>query len=484
MLFAGCRPTVSEGPSSEEGEGVTPYQEFNTSFYNPLKVDYMLGDPWMVKKDDMYYFSMSGGDHVKVTRVTGITSLMACEEDSKTIFLGAKEGLTDLWASELHFYQGKWYCFFAADINYDNNLHRMYLLRSQTDDPMGDWDYMGQMPLPDGQWAIDGTFYEHKDGRIFLIWSGWRSELEGSSLWKQYLYITELAKGDPTTVIGTERVKISTPEHYWEISSLPQNEGPAMVTSPKGTVYCVYSANFSGSNFYALGALRLIGDDPAKAESWEKLPEPILSTDEDKQVYSPGHPSFTKSPDGTEDWIIYHANKAKDSGWDRSARAQKVEWIDDIPHISGGKPESINSPQPLPSGEIVDRISIEMEDGVLSAGTKLVEYPDVGKAVHFDGLKESAVISVSVKQEGRYALWIRHNNERDESGVWVAVGNASKKRVKASFSGGKGLFTMTCTTVELQKGLNTIAISAGSDVEVDRLILDRHPMAAAPADYS
>jgi GH43 family beta-xylosidase len=45
-------------------------------------------------------------------------------------------------------------------------------------------------------------------------------------------------------------------------------------------------------------------------------------------VYAPGHNSFFKSPDGKEDWILYHANSLPGQGCGgfRSPRAQKFSW--------------------------------------------------------------------------------------------------------------------------------------------------------------
>jgi GH43 family beta-xylosidase len=43
-------------------------------------------------------------------------------------------------------------------------------------------------------------------------------------------------------------------------------------------------------------------------------------------VFSPGHASFTKSPDGTEDWIVYHTAKHQGAGWDRHTRMQRFTW--------------------------------------------------------------------------------------------------------------------------------------------------------------
>jgi len=56
----------------------------------------------------------------------------------------------------------------------------------------------------------------------------------------------------------------------------------------------------------------------------------------ENKVFAPGHNSFFKSPDGKEDWILYHANSepGQGCGKHRSPRAQKFTWnADGTPHF-------------------------------------------------------------------------------------------------------------------------------------------------------
>jgi GH43 family beta-xylosidase len=69
-------------------------------------------------------------------------------------------------------------------------------------------------------------------------------------------------------------------------------------------------------------------------------------------VYGPGHNGFFKSPDGTEDWIVYHANASATAGCDvnRTTRAQKFTWNSDgTPNF--GVPQPLSANLPVPSGE-------------------------------------------------------------------------------------------------------------------------------------
>jgi GH43 family beta-xylosidase len=69
--------------------------------------------------------------------------------------------------------------------------------------------------------------------------------------------------------------------------------------------------------------------------SWTKSPKPVLQTDEDRHVFGPGHNSFTTTPDGKYDVIVYHARNYKEIEGDplhdpnRNTRAQILHWNPD-----------------------------------------------------------------------------------------------------------------------------------------------------------
>jgi GH43 family beta-xylosidase len=84
--------------------------------------------------------------------------------------------------------------------------------------------------------------------------------------------------------------------------------------------------------------LTLKGGNPLSADSWVKSDEPLLS--KSSKVFGPGHCSFTTAPDGSQTWIIYHANLLSGTGWGgRSVWAQPVTW-DENNYPVIGKPVS------------------------------------------------------------------------------------------------------------------------------------------------
>src|SRR5690606_26063170 len=144
----------------------------------------------------------------------------------------------------------------------------------------------------------------------------------------QQLYIAKMS--NPWTIEG-ERVQISEPEYDWEMHGLV-NEGPQILRNQDGEIFIIYSASGCWTDDYALGMLSFNEEgDPLNPDDWVKNPEPVLTKHPGNGAFGPGHNSFFKSPDGTEDWIIYHANpmSGQGCGGNRSTRIQKFTWTDE-----------------------------------------------------------------------------------------------------------------------------------------------------------
>jgi GH43 family beta-xylosidase len=296
-------------------------------------------DPWVIRHEETYYYCYSrGGIHVRES-----PRLEAVDEGRVALAWDPPPGTPyseELWAPELHRLDGKWYIYVAADDG-ENANHRMYALERDDPDPVGPFTLKGKVSDPSDKWAIDGTAYRHEpDGRLYFVWSGW----EGDVNVRQDLYIAPMS--DPWTISGERRL-ISTPTHDWERIGDPEvNEGPEFLTRD-GAVHIVYSASGSWTDHYCLGRLTLTGDDPLDPDAWTKHPEPVFEgTDE---VISPGHASFTTSPDGTEDWIVYHVARHPGAGWDRVVHMQPFTWNDRNEPVFG-RPIPPGVPIPVPLG--------------------------------------------------------------------------------------------------------------------------------------
>ena len=275
-------------------------------------------DPWVIRHAGDYLYCRAEGGGIRVGRAARLDDVL---RDAGTQVWRPEPGTAwsrEIWAPELHYLAGRWFIYFAADDG-QNAHHRMYVLEGRSQDPLGSYVLRGKLATPDDHWAIDGTVLALGD-RLFFLWSGW----EGDDNVRQDLYLAPMR--DPTSLSGP-RVRISTPEHDWERVGRPLvNEGPqALVHS--GRVFVVYSASGSWTDSYCLGLLELAGEDPLAPGAWKKSPAPAFRGT--TEVTSPGHASFTTSPDGREDWIVYHAARHPGAGWDRDVRMQRFAWTAD-----------------------------------------------------------------------------------------------------------------------------------------------------------
>ncbi len=305
-------------------------------------------DPWVVYWKGFYFYSNSTGRNLTLRKTADITDLRDAETKAVWTPEPGHPWSKEIWAPELHRWGNKWYIYFAADAG-ANASHRIYVVENPNDDPTeGTWTLKGKVADATDKWAIDADQFE-LHGQHYLLWSGWKGDVDG----EQDIYIAHLS--NPWT-IDSPRTLISQPTYPWEEhGDLPGrhvnvNEGPEFIAHGKH-MFVVYSASGCWTDFYSLGAVEAsTSANPLDAASWTKINHPFLSTDPASQAFSPGHNGFFKSPDGTQDWIIYHANPAPGEGCEnqRSPRIQPFTWnADDTPNF--GKPVPLGQPLQKPS---------------------------------------------------------------------------------------------------------------------------------------
>ena len=318
------------------------------TFINPL---YDGADPWVFQKDDYYYYCRSARGGVLISK----SRLLTHQGESKRIWETPSSGWNQscLWAPELHFVDGHWYVYYTAGESGPPFVHqRSGVLRSETDDAFSEYHDMGMLYTGDNPdrvsentWAIDLTILPHKD-KLYAVWSGW-IENRDTHTTPQHLYITEME--NPYTMKSL-RVKLSSPEEPWETGGpLDLQEGPQILKNGDD-VFIVYSTRESWLINYRLGLLRLKDPDGdlLSPDNWEKIGPVFMGTDD---VLGAGHCSFAKSPDRTEDWILYHSKKTVEPGWQRDVRLQPFTWKPDgMPDFGTPIPAGVEIPRP--SGEV------------------------------------------------------------------------------------------------------------------------------------
>jgi GH43 family beta-xylosidase len=322
-------------------------------------------DPWVTSHAGFYYYMHTTGNSLTIWKTRSLADLAQAEK--KVVWRPPSSGPYShgIWAPELHFLRGKWYIYFAADAG-TNASHRIWVLENDAQDPLtGDWRMKGKVFDASDKWAIDATVLE-EGSRLYLIWSGW----QGDTNIAQCLYIAELS--DPWTV-KSPRVRISSPEYPWEkVGDLKPkrdpdenpgqnafdplhvdvNEGPEVLRHA-GFIFVVYSASGCWTDNYSMGMLTArAGTELLDPASWSKSALPVFWQSPGNATFAPGHGSFFQSPDGKEDWMLYHANAEPGQGCGnrRTPRAQRFTWrTDGSPDFA--RPVPIGAPLARPSGE-------------------------------------------------------------------------------------------------------------------------------------
>ncbi|MFC4427154.1 family 43 glycosylhydrolase [Deinococcus navajonensis] len=412
-------------------------------------------DPSVVFDAGFYHLVQSDEDGISVRTSLTLTGLGNAKKT--VVWRGGQDDspCCELWAPELVRWGDRWYIYYAADDGRNEN-HRMYVLESRR--PGGPYTFKGKISDPTNRWAIDGTVFQAPDGQRYYLWSGW----EGTTNVQQNLYISRMR--NPWTLQG-ERVLISSPEQPWELNGSPYiNEGPEVLMRG-GRVFVVYSASGSWTNDYCLGWLSLQGSvlDP---KAWRKSNGCVFSRNDEASVFAPGHNTFVKSPDGSEDWQLFHANEIAGSSWGgRSVRAQKVSWNPDgTPRF--GRPTAFSAALPLPSGEYEAEqarlVGVEVRETSLASG---------GQAARLDSRTDRLELRVRAPKAGAYTLRVRFANGSGRAARQTISVNGAATKVSYA-SGGWENFGSRPLAVRLRTGENEVKFAQDTGaVQIDAVTL-------------
>lgn len=284
-------------------------------------------DPHLTLHTDGYYYftaTVPEYDRLELRRAETIAGLATAAP--KTIWRQHATGAmgSHIWAPELHRIDGRWFIYFAAGGAEKIWDIRIYVLENPSASPLdGEWVERGQLKTNWESFALDATTFEHRDMR-YLAWAQKDPKIRGNT----NLYLAKMDR--PTSITGTQ-VMISQPDLPWEQIRYWVNEGPAIIRR-HGRIFLTYSAAGTGAE-YCLGLLTADENaDLLDPKSWTKSPTPVFTTSETNGVFGPGHNSFTTTPDGKTDLLVYHARSYRDIVGDplhdpnRHTRVQKFTW--------------------------------------------------------------------------------------------------------------------------------------------------------------
>lgn len=323
-----------------------PIVSFGATFQNPVRKS--APDPWMVTYKGYYYLTYTAVNRAEIVKSKTIAGLR--DAKANVIFKSENPNIgQNMWAPELHRLKGpngyRWYFYYTGGPNPLPGKQRNHVLESAGDDPLGPYKYKALVhDKTHDVMAIDAHVFQKPDGTLY------------------FFYATDNASSvriapmkNPWTLAGPG-VELTVPEESWEKKDALINEAPEILHR-NGKYWLIHSGNHCRSPHYAMGML--YADESAdllNPKSWTTLKEPVFQKNDAAGVYGPGHNGFFKSPDGKEDWFVYHAvdNPKGRCDQTRSARAQKFTWNSDgSPNF--GVPISTKTKLKVPSGEAASK---------------------------------------------------------------------------------------------------------------------------------
>lgn len=283
-------------------------------------------DPHILFHDGLYHYCESSPHGIFIRTARHFLDIGTAEARRVWAPPGRGPCSRNLWAPELHRIGNQFHIYFAADDGKNAN-HRMWVLTATTSDPAGKYELAGSLDTQG--WAIDGTVLTDMFGNATFVWSGWPNGRNGS----QNLYMARMKS--PLELNGP-RILLAQPDQPWECRGLSICEGP-QILQRAGRTFIVYSASGSWTQNYCLGLLVHEGGDLLDPKSWRKAGPVFQKNDHACGV---GHCCFVTSPDGSTDWLIYHAKTSRRRGWsDREVRGQPFTWTaDGLPFFDSPQP--------------------------------------------------------------------------------------------------------------------------------------------------
>lgn len=298
-------------------------------FQNPLPIK-NIGDPFILRtvSGTYYCYATSAQDGFKAWKSDDLVDW----QEIGYVYTRQKNswGVSDFWAPEVIYFEGKYYLHYSA--RWGKNLSlRIGVAISEA--PNGPFVDVYNHPMFDfGYAVIDGHVFIDDDGKKYLYYSRDCSEHIFEGRHESHLYVIKL--DDDLVSVKGEPIFLTKPEQAWEIRSGDEwrwNEGPFLLKS-EDKYFLMYSANFYASRDYSVGYA--IAEKPTgpfiKANH-----NPILSSN-CPEVSGPGHNSVTTSPDGKELIIVYHihTDPANPNG-DRQVCIDKMDIRDAVMSIQG-----------------------------------------------------------------------------------------------------------------------------------------------------
>lgn len=321
------------------------------TYCNPVYPEIM-ADPFVLKHEGRYYAYGTAPDGPGGGRFPVLVSndLVDWHRAGFAIAAPADPGNDHFWAPEVAHSEGKFWMYYSrGDVEGKHQKLRVAV----ADNPVGPFVDQGVLLVPNLQFSIDAHPFRDQDGQWYLYYCVDFLDLEddhriGTGIVVDRLVTMDRLSGDPRTV--------ARPHADWHLFKKGRAmydavydwhtvEG-ASVLVHGGKYYCFYSGGAWEKENY--GVSYVVADHPLGPFTRpEGSDEALLMRSRPGNVIGPGHNSFTTSPDGSQDWIVYHA-------WDTAMTGRRM-CIDRLVW-DGGRPTTAGptfTRQPAPAGLVL-----------------------------------------------------------------------------------------------------------------------------------
>jgi len=318
--------------------------EIVEDYFNPL--DVLIGDPQIFKDSEIYYL-YGTIDGEKGFEVFSSPDLASWRRHGFCFTKDGKWAQHYLWAPETIRAGNTYRLFYTGSDNY-----LLQICVASSDFPLGPFqDIAAPMYGGSVNHFDPSPFYDEASERYYLFFTKdtTQSGSDRSEIWGG-----RLAPDFKSFDVGP--FKLLEGDQSWE---LMQNgkyfiEGPN-VKSRGAFYYMQYSGSAWNTHNYALG----YATARAPLGPFTKFfANPILKSS--SSVFAPGHGCFVSSPDGTEDFIVYHSHLNATTAW-RQLNIDRMDFIPvDVDPLTPDRLEVFNAPTNqaslLPSGAALFRV--------------------------------------------------------------------------------------------------------------------------------
>ncbi|OAM87962.1 family 43 glycosylhydrolase [Termitidicoccus mucosus] len=340
------------------------------TFTNPLIPG---ADPWVCFHDGFYYSTATGGTQLNGRKVANLPDLPYAEPVVIWRPPPGRDYSRNLWSPK--FYQfteaevgaenAGWYLYLSANdgSGRPSQGQRMFVLRSLSGGPLGPYGAATGDREPNGATRVsaaakDSSFNKvwcggakvlRHGGKLYCIWVSEVGDAFSKKTGDRYQIICIDRMVNPWTVEGRPAI-INRPTLAWEkhgagpgkAGMYPEVvEGGTPVHAADGSLYLLYAGSGYWTPYYAIGVMKLTGDDPMNPAHWQKATQPIFKASD--EVVGTGNACYVPSPTGKLNWAIYHAYVGKKTrGVPRQLFAE--------PYVATHERVTIGRGSPLPLG--------------------------------------------------------------------------------------------------------------------------------------